>query len=114
MNKLISISLAAMLCGAGYSASAQDTTKKPDAMKESMPMKDGMAHKDAMPMKHGMGMKDGMHMDMTAMDTNHDGMISKAEFMKYHESMFARMKKGSNGMVSMKDMEMMNDGMMKK
>ena len=102
MNKLISISLAAMLCGAGYSASAQDTTKKPDAMKESMPMKDGM------------GMKDGMHMDMKAMDTNHDGMISKAEFMKYHESMFARMKKGSNGMVSMKDMEMMHDGMMKK
>ena len=102
MNKLISISLAAMLCGAGYSASAQDTTKKPDAMKESMPMKDGM------------GMKHGMHMDMKAMDTNHDGMISKAEFMKYHESMFARMKKGSNGMVSMKDMEMMHDGMMKK
>ena len=91
-----------MLCGAGYSASAQDTTKKPDAMKESMPMKDGM------------GMKHGMHMDMKAMDTNHDGMISKAEFMKYHESMFARMKKGSNGMVSMKDMEMMHDGMMKK
>ena len=102
MNKLISISLAAMLCGAGYSASAQDTTKKPDAMKESMPMKDGM------------GMKDGMHMDMKAMDTNHDGMISRAEFMKYHESMFARMKKGSKGMVSMKDMEMMHDGMMKK
>ena len=58
---------------------------------------------------------DDMKMDMKAMDTNGDGMISKKEFMKYHEAMYNKMKKGSNGMVSMKDMDMMHmqDGTMK-
>ena len=55
----------------------------------------------------------GMNMDMKAMDTNHDGMISKKEFMKFHEDMWAKMKKNKLGMVNMKDMEMMHDGMMK-
>jgi uncharacterized membrane protein len=54
----------------------------------------------------------GMMMDMNAMDTNHDGMISKQEFMKFHEKMWATMKKNKSGMVNMKDMEMMHAGMM--
>ena len=87
MRKLISISLVAMIF-AGLSACAQDS------------------------MKGGMAMKDGM--DMKMMDSNNDGMISKEEFMKHHESMYDKMKKGSNGMVSMKDMQTMMDMMMKK
>jgi hypothetical protein len=55
----------------------------------------------------------GMMMDMKAMDINHDGMISKKEFMKFHEDMWAKMKKNRSGMVDMKDMEMMHDSMMK-
>jgi len=51
--------------------------------------------------------------EMKAMDANGDGMISKSEFMKYHEAMWAKMKKNKNGMVDMKDMEMMQDGMAK-
>jgi len=47
------------------------------------------------------------------LDTNHDGMISKKEFMKYHEDMWAKMKKNKSGMVDMKDMEMMHGSMMK-
>ena len=61
-------------------------------------------------MQSGMAMKGGM--DMKMMDTNNDGMISKEEFMKHHESMYEKMKKGSNGMVSTKDMQMMMDDMM--
>ena len=45
------------------------------------------------------------HMKM--MDTNADGMISKDEFMKHHEGMYDQMKKNSNGMVSVKDMQAM-------
>lgn len=97
MRKLISISLVAMSV-AGLSACAQDS------------MRGGMAMKDGMPMKDGMAMK----MDMKMMDPNNDGMISKEEFMKHHESMYDKMKKGSNGMVSMKDMQTMMDMMMKK
>lgn len=88
MKKLISTGLIAVLFGAGFSGCAQN----------------GM-------MNHG-AMKDGMGMKM--MDANNDGMISKEEFMKHHEAMFDKMKKDSNGMVSMKDMPMMMDGMMKK
>jgi len=48
-----------------------------------------------------------MKMDMKAMDKSGDGMISKSEFMNYHEAMFDKMKKDGKGMVSMKDMQMM-------
>ena len=101
MNKLISTGIACVLSSAGLTAIAQDTTKKQDSMKGGTAMKEGM------PMKEG-------KMDMKMMDANGDGMISKKEFVKHHESMYDKMKKGSNGMVSVKDMEMMRDGMMKK
>ena len=97
MKKLIPISMAAMLL-AGLSGCAQDRMMNHDAMMGNMPMKDGMSMK--------------MKMDMKMMDTNNDGMISKDEFMKHHESMYDKMKKGSNGMVSTKDMQMMMDDMM--
>ena len=97
MKKLISISLAAMLF-AGLSGCAKDSMMKQDSMQGGMSMKEGM----------------GMKMDMKMMDTNNDGMISKEEFMKHHESMYDKMKKDSNGMVSTKDMQMMMDGMMMK
>ncbi len=98
MKKLISIGLVAVFLGAGLSGCAQDGMMKQDSMKGGMAMKDGM----------------GMKMDMKMMDTNSDGMISKEEFMKHHESMYDKMKKDSNGMVSTKDMQMMMDGMMMK
>lgn len=52
-------------------------------------------------------------MDMKQMDANGDGMISKVEFMKFHEQMFAKMKKNKSGMIDMKDMEMMHNDMQK-
>ena len=64
-------------------------------------------------MQDGASMKSGM--DVTMMDTNNDAMISKEKFMKHHEAMYDKMKKGSNGMVSIKNMQMMmNDMMMEK
>jgi hypothetical protein len=52
-----------------------------------------------------------MKMDMKMMDANGDGMISKDEFMKYHEMMFDKMKKNNSGMVDLKDMETMHQNM---
>lgn len=113
MKKLISIGMFAVLCGTAVGASAQDTTPKDGtAPKAGIGAKDGMPMRDGMPMKEGMGMKMGMH--MKTMDVNADGMISKEEFMKHHEAMFDAMKKGSNGMVSLKDMEAMHAGAMLK
>jgi hypothetical protein len=54
-----------------------------------------------------------MDMDMKTMDTNKDGMISKQEFMKYHEAMWEKMKKDNMGMVDVKEMERMHGEMMK-
>ena len=93
MRKLTSIGCAALIF-AGLSGCAQD----------------GMMRHGSM--QGGAGMKGGM--DMKMMDTDNDGMISKQEFMKHHESMYDKMKKGSNGMVSLKDMQMMHDMMMQK
>ena len=88
MNKPLIAFCTVALLGASVSAVAMDE------------MKDGK-----------MMNKNSMHrgMDMKAMDTNGDGMISKDEFMKAHEAMWDKMKKNSKGMVDMKDMEMMRD-----
>ncbi|UVW30061.1 hypothetical protein [Massilia sp. H6] len=52
--------------------------------------------------------KSDMAMDkMKMMDTNGDGMISKDEFMKAHETMYMQMKKNAAGMVDVKEMHMM-------
>ena len=58
-------------------------------------------------------MKHSKDMMMKMMDANSDGMISKDEFMKHHEKMYESMKKNKEGMIDMKDMKMMHDGMMK-
>ena len=84
MHRLLCIFFAIGLAGVGVSAVAMDDMKP-----------------------------QGMMMEMKAMDTNHDGMISKKEFMKFHEDMWAKMKKNKSGMVDMKDMEMMHGSMMK-
>ena len=52
-----------------------------------------------------------MKMDMKSMDTNGDGMISKEEFMKFHEMMFDMMKKNKSGMVDIKEVEAMHRDM---
>ena len=39
------------------------------------------------------------------MDTNNDGMISKAEYMKHHERMWGVFKKNKDGLVSIEDMK---------
>ena len=93
MNKVIYLGLAATLF-IGLSGCAQDGMMKQGSMNGGMAMKDGMGIK--------------------MMDTNGDGMISKDEFIKHHEMMYDMMKKSSNGMVSVKDMQMMMDEMMKK
>ena len=54
----------------------------------------------------------GMGMEMKSMDSNGDGMISKEEFMKYHEAKFDSMK-NSAGMLDMKTMGTMHEGMKK-
>lgn len=57
---------------------------------------------------------DAMHSKMSMMDANGDGMISKEEYMNYYESAWDKMPKDKDGMVTMKDMQMMHhDQMMK-
>ena len=77
MRKAISILAMAAMLGAGASALAKD-----DMMMRPM-------------------------MDTKMMDANGDGMISKTEYMAYHESMWMKMKKNKDGMVMVKDMGMM-------
>src|SRR4051812_15664510 len=49
--------------------------------------------------------------DMMKMDTNNDGMVSREEYMKYHEAMWDKMKKNKNGMVDVKGGAMKGDAM---
>jgi len=93
MKKIISALLAAGLAISSVSVMAMDDSKNMNM--KSMDMK-------SMDMKM---------MDPKMMDKDGDGMISRAEFMNAHEMMFDRMK-NSQGMVSVKDMQMMKKHMM--
>ena len=44
------------------------------------------------------------------MDTNHDGMISKKEYMTHQEMMWSNMNKNQDGLASMHDMDGMYAG----
>lgn len=45
-----------------------------------------------------------METTVSAMDTNHDGMIAREEFLKYQAEQFDKMKKTKDGMVMKEDM----------
>jgi hypothetical protein len=107
MNKTISTGLTAVLCATAFASFAQTAPKEGTAPPTGSTQKDGMGA--GMGMTPGAGMKMGM--DPKTMDSNGDGMISKDEFMKHHEAMFDKMKKGTNGMVSLKDWETAHSGM---
>jgi hypothetical protein len=49
-----------------------------------------------------------MKTEIKAMDSNHDGMISKEEFMSYHEAKYDHMTKNKNGMVDVSAMGRMH------
>lgn len=97
MKVLLTIILAGTLAGCG--AMANDRTADAGSMRARGGMHGNMPGRSD-------GMMMGMASHMRAMDANGDGMISKEEFMKAHETMFDSMKKNDRGQVAMSDMAM--------
>jgi hypothetical protein len=92
MRKLLAVLCGTALVSLAGPAVSQSTMKE----EKKMETKD-MATKE-------MGMKE---MRMKGMDANNDGMVSKAEFLSYHEAMWNKMKRNQAGMAMMEDVEMM-------
>ena len=86
MRKLIAILFGAAVVGMTGSAVAQTTA--PSTMKEEKAMTKA-------------------EMRMKAMDVNNDGMISKEEFMKYHESIWEKVKRNAAGLAMVSDVDSM-------
>ena len=108
MNKLICTLFAAGLSAGSYCALAADSYNTEDlGTKDTPQQQDLVDGKSKTPMHRPMAHRDRMmHSDnMKMMDTNGDGMISKDEYMSYHEQRYGRMHQNSEGMVSMRDME---------
>ncbi len=113
MSKFTCSILAAALSLSAYSVSAATTTTNTEdasAMGTSATPQIVQQSKttDSVPSHKRMSHKSRMHKcdaKIKMMDTNGDGMISKEEYMAYHEQMFDKMKQ-TNGMVNMKDMHM--------
>lgn len=118
MKQSIFLVTCALACGAVFAqapaAPASPASPSSPAATETMPPA-GAGMQPGGPMgKGGPGMAMGgmggahmgMGMDMKAIDTNSDGMISKKEFDSHHQAMWKKMKT-KNGMVSIADMEAM-------
>ncbi len=111
MNKFTCSILAAALSLSAYSVSAATTTTNTDdasAIGTAATPQIAQQSKttDSVPSHKRMSHKSRMHKsnaEMKMMDTNGDGMISKEEYMAYHEQMFDKMKQ-TDGMVNMNDM----------
>ncbi|OYY49532.1 MAG: hypothetical protein B7X95_08410 [Methylophilaceae bacterium 17-44-8] len=116
MKKMITTVLASMFLMTSFSvfsATTSDTNKDDGSnlgTSDTPQMKEQQKRTD----KKGTSKNDARHsnsgnaqmMDSNKkMDTNNDGMISKAEYMKHHESMYGDMKQNQNGNgVSLNDM----------
>jgi hypothetical protein len=89
MRKSIAILFGAAVVGMSGSAIAQTTapsTTAPSTIKEER----ATVKKE---------------MQMKAMDVNHDGMISHDEFMKYHETVWQKVKRNAKGLAVMADVD---------
>ena len=87
MSKLIATLVGAAVIGMTGSAIAQTTA--PTTTKEAKEQK-VTAKKD---------------LRWKAMDTNNDGMISQEEFMKYHETVWQKVKRNAKGLAMAVDMD---------
>ena len=92
-NFTTSLITGALLCVSSATFAASHTAAPAAPMSEDSAKP--MMHKDS-DAKHAAMMKD--------MDANGDGMISKEEFMKFHEKMFDAMPKNKDGLVDLKAM----------
>jgi len=121
MKTLMTAVITATLFGSGLNAAAQTAPMPANAPKPGTVTRDEMTRKDGTPpasaadqsmvmrkdMLMGMGMTPTLRRgSMKAMDANGDGMISKDEYMKWHEVRFDRMSKSA--MISMKDLDDIN------
>ena len=120
MKQSILLTMCVLACGAALAQAPAGVVKAPPA--ENNPIgasgKSGdkaqaavdakKAGEGGMPMggassNMGMGMGGMGGMDMKAMDTNKDGMISKKEWQDHHNAMWLRMKP-KNGSLSLSEM----------
>jgi|GEM_PF-2111119 len=91
MRKLIAVFCGAAALGVAGQAVAQTTTPSTTTTPGTTMMKE-----DKMTQRE---------MRMKGMDTNNDGMVSRAEFNKYHSGMWNKMKRNAAGMAMMSDVE---------
>ena len=104
MNQFINTILFVSLTLGACSALAEDKTNTKDSMDALTQNQTTEQPAGSMAKKGHMRMSHKNRMSSKMMDTNGDGMISKEEFMAYHEDMYSKMKQ-TNGGVSIKDMD---------
>ena len=113
MNKLMSMGLMAALSGTGMLALAQAPTPQPAPTQQTAPKASPSAQTTprANPQSPSVVPKEAtpaatasLHVELTAMDANRDGLVSKQEYMSHYEGLYGKMKKDSAGMISLKDM----------
>lgn len=115
MNKLLCSAFAATLILSAYSASAATTTTN---SKDASTVSTSATTQTAQPnnavdtimpnknvsKKSHMNKRDMESSNMKMMDTNGDNLVSKDEYMAYHNRQFSNMKQ-TKGMVNIKDMQ---------
>ncbi len=102
MKNLMSIALMAALSGTGMAALAQAPTPTP--VPKPAPTQQ-TAPKQATPPAIATSKEaPNQLVELTAMDVNRDGLVSRQEYMTHYEGLYGKIKKDSAGMISLKDL----------
>jgi len=112
MKNLMSIGLIAALSGAAVAASAQAPAPTPAPTQQAVPSPEipgpqipSVPAKKQVPAPPTASSKEALNelQELQAMDVNRNGLVSRQEYMSHYEGLFAKMKKDSAGMISLKD-----------
>lgn len=117
MNKFTSIGLMVALSGTGMAALAQQPTPTPTPTpapaptQQTLPRLDtkvqptpSVAAKEATSATASSKDAASQQIELQAMDANHDGLVSRQEYMAHYEGLYGKIKKDSAGMINLKDL----------
>lgn len=104
MKTAISIGVMTVLSGVGATAWAQAPATQTAQTQQTAPARGSSASPAASLSDDAEKETARQHLELQAMDSDENGLVSRQEFMAHYEGLYADMEKDSAGMISLTDL----------